>query len=137
MEINPRRSSTNKKRDHQKVKGKFLAQPFWKTEIIRFQASQEAHITIKLSLDDLSTILEKLEKIQEEFTFSRMHAQKLDRLTTQEQKVARLILAGKTNERIASDLSISPHTVRTHRNKIYRKLDVSNHQELMKYAYLF
>ncbi|MEM0992636.1 MAG: helix-turn-helix transcriptional regulator [Bacteroidota bacterium] len=55
-----------------------------------------------------------------------------DKLTQQEQRVVSLIQQAKTNKEIAIELSISLSTVKTHTNNIYKKLEVSSRQELMK-----
>ncbi|WP_430965938.1 response regulator transcription factor [Spongiimicrobium sp. 2-473A-2-J] len=55
-------------------------------------------------------------------------------LSRQEQKVQRLILAGKSNKEIANELFISISTVKTHITNIYGKLNVANRGELFKKA---
>ena len=52
-------------------------------------------------------------------------------LTKQEQKIANLIVKGKTNKEIASNLFISLNTVKTHISKIYSKLKVANRQQII------
>jgi DNA-binding CsgD family transcriptional regulator len=52
-------------------------------------------------------------------------------LTTQEEKVAELIVADKTNKEIASELFISLNTVKTHIRNLYAKLEVSNRSEFV------
>jgi len=46
------------------------------------------------------------------------------RLTPQEEKVANLLVRGRTNTQIASELDISSNTVKSHIKNIYQKLDV-------------
>ena len=48
------------------------------------------------------------------------------RLTRREWQVLELVAEGKTNRRVASDLSISEETVRTHVSKILSKLETPN-----------
>ncbi|WP_431157815.1 helix-turn-helix domain-containing protein [Winogradskyella poriferorum] len=52
-------------------------------------------------------------------------------LTTQEEKVAELMVADKTNKEIASELFISLNTVKTHVRNLYAKLEVSNRTEFV------
>ncbi|HLZ56300.1 MAG TPA: LuxR C-terminal-related transcriptional regulator, partial [Ktedonosporobacter sp.] len=47
-------------------------------------------------------------------------------LTSQEQRVLRLLAAGRSNGEIASDLVVSINTVKAHVKKIYSKLHVGN-----------
>ena len=51
-------------------------------------------------------------------------------LTDSELRVARLATRGLTNAQIASELVVTPHTVRFHLGRAYRKLDVSGRDEL-------
>ncbi|MFL5805527.1 MAG: LuxR C-terminal-related transcriptional regulator [Roseiflexaceae bacterium] len=44
----------------------------------------------------------------------------------QEQRVLRLLAAGRSNPEIARELIVSVNTIRTHVQSIYRKLDVNN-----------
>lgn len=53
-------------------------------------------------------------------------------LSQREEEVLRLTVAGYSPARIAEELSISPETVRTHKKRIYAKLDVHRHDELMR-----
>lgn len=51
-------------------------------------------------------------------------------LTNQEQKVLDLILQNRTNKEIATEIFVSVSTVKTHINSIYKKLSVSNRDEV-------
>lgn len=55
----------------------------------------------------------------------------LDPLTVREQEVLQLILSGKSNREIATDLYISENTVKTHARSIYSKYDVTSRAELI------
>lgn len=52
-------------------------------------------------------------------------------LSAREDEVARLYIDGSSYKEIARDLAISPATVRTHLNTIYRKLEVTSRIELL------
>lgn len=52
-------------------------------------------------------------------------------LTNQERKIAKLICNGMSNKEIASNLFISPSTVKTHISSLYSKLGVSNRKQLI------
>ncbi len=52
-------------------------------------------------------------------------------LSGREDQIARLYVGGLSYKEIARDLEISPATVRTHLNTIYRKLEVSSRIELL------
>lgn len=53
-------------------------------------------------------------------------------LSSREEYVLRLIVAGKTSRQIAADLSISLSTVKTHKRNIMAKLGVENETALIK-----
>ncbi len=53
----------------------------------------------------------------------------LEPLSPQEQRVLRMIVAGRTNPEIARELVVSANTVKTHIKNIYRKLNVGTREE--------
>ena len=55
-------------------------------------------------------------------------------LTKQEKKIVKLLVEGFDNELISETLCISKYTVVTHRKNIYRKLDINNISQLVKFA---
>ncbi len=57
-----------------------------------------------------------------------------DSLSNREREVVHLAAHGYTNAEIAERLCISRRTVETHRANAMRKLDLSNHTELLRYA---
>ena len=57
-----------------------------------------------------------------------------DALTAREKEVLQLSAEGMTNEEIANFLTLSIHTVATHRRNLMGKLDVKNQGELIKFA---
>lgn len=52
-------------------------------------------------------------------------------LSKQEENIKKLILQGKSNKEIASDLFISISTVKTHITNLYKKLGVRNRKEIL------
>ena len=53
----------------------------------------------------------------------------IEPLSSQEQRVLRLLVAGRTNPEIARELIVSVNTIRTQVQSIYRKLNVHNRFE--------
>ncbi|MEM3434353.1 MAG: LuxR C-terminal-related transcriptional regulator [Candidatus Methanomethyliaceae archaeon] len=53
-------------------------------------------------------------------------------LTPREREVLELLLVGLTNEEIATKLSLSIETVKTHRRNLYRKLSVKNPRKFLR-----
>lgn len=57
-----------------------------------------------------------------------------DSLTTREREILQLIAEGMTNQEIAEHLSLSVHTVRTHRGNLMEKLDLHSQSDVTRYA---
>jgi two-component system, NarL family, response regulator NreC len=58
----------------------------------------------------------------------------LEELTPREAEVLELLAGGLSNDQIADQLVISPHTVARHRENLMRKLGLHSKSELVKYA---
>ena len=65
---------------------------------------------------------------------SSAHDEELDRLSSREQEVMRLIARGYTYKEVAAELFISIKTVETHVSNVLRKLQLSNRTELTLWA---
>ena len=57
-----------------------------------------------------------------------------DKLTASERMVLHEIALGKTTKEIAFEHNLSFHTINTHRKNIFRKLEVNNVHDAIKYA---
>lgn len=55
-------------------------------------------------------------------------------LTSREREILQLIAEGMTNQEIADHLTLSVHTVRTHRGNLMEKLDLHSQAEVVRYA---
>ncbi len=62
------------------------------------------------------------------------NAQGVKLLSRQESKIVRLVSEGLTNREIATELKLSPHTVKNYLFKIFEKLGISSRVELALYA---
>lgn len=54
-------------------------------------------------------------------------------LTAREKEIAEMCAKGKLSKEIAAELGISPRTVETHKNNLFKKLGINNTVELMRY----
>lgn len=68
-------------------------------------------------------------------TMSRAQGEMLARLTAREREVLILVAGGRTNQDIAAELSISPHTAKTHVNRIMSKVEARDRAQLVILAY--
>ena len=66
--------------------------------------------------------------------YSKEEEVKKYKLSEREIEIIRALSNGRTSTQIAEDLFISPHTVKTHRKNILKKLNLHNSTDLMKYA---
>jgi two-component system, NarL family, response regulator NreC len=57
-----------------------------------------------------------------------------DALSDREREILHLIAQGHTTPEIATELSLSPHTIQSHRDHIMAKLDLHSKAALIKYA---
>ena len=55
-------------------------------------------------------------------------------LSLREKELMQMLISGRSNKEIADELFISVATAETHRNNIFRKLDIHNLPELILYA---
>lgn len=77
---------------------------------------------------------EALQIIMDGHNRKRDNSSKRNLLTITEQELLQLFAQGKTAREIADSRCLSHHTINTHRKNIFRKLEVNNIQELIKYA---
>ncbi len=57
-----------------------------------------------------------------------------EQLTKREKTIIKLVCQGAKNQEVADNLSISPHTVKTHLYSIFRKTSCRNRVELLNWA---
>lgn len=58
----------------------------------------------------------------------------VDRLTSTEHHILRLVAEGNTNSEVAAILGLSPRTVETYRQRLMRKLEIEDLPSLVKFA---
>ena len=75
--------------------------------------------------------------IIEQNNFMRNNVEKYSSLTRREKEVLKFLIKGYTNKQISDKIHVSHHTIRTHRNRIWKKLDVTQVAECLSYQFFF
>jgi DNA-binding NarL/FixJ family response regulator len=99
--------------------------------VMKQDKKEDIAFAIKLASQKNSYLCELAESILEQ---NKPVTQKPDILTATEKIILREIALGKMTKEIAWEKNLSFHTVNTHRRNIFRKLEVNNVHEAIKYA---
>lgn len=78
-----------------------------------------------------------LDRLRRQQAFAARQQRKFKALTTREKEVLTMIAQGRTNGAIAKQMFRSVHTVRTHRNNIWRQLEITTVVEAVWWAECF
>ena len=106
----------------------------WFLSTVRFY-TEETLIVITVPVSVLKEFNGRIKEILNENIYLRSNLKIYQRLTKRERELIKLFSAGLTNQEVADQLHISKLTVKTHRNNIYRKLNISNLSQLMHFAH--
>jgi len=90
--------------------------------------------SVTAMFERLMTILQGGRHIAPEFVELIRQGQQVLALTGRERQILNMIVAGKTNKEIATELVISPKTVDKHRTSLMAKLEVHSVAQLMARA---
>jgi len=63
----------------------------------------------------------------------KKNIEKYSSLSQREKETLKLITKGYTNKDISIIMHISPNTIRTHRNRIWKKLEIKHFKDCLKY----
>jgi len=99
--------------------------------------SQNQFFGIYHKVRDLGSSGQILRDYLGDIALSTSSYQKFQLLTQQEKRILRLIIRGEINKEIAEILYISVNTVRTHRNRIWKKLDIKHFKDCLKYRLMY
>lgn len=114
----------------------FLKKAVLDVEIFSIVLKSSSLFEIKKTLE--VTLTGKIHLCKEIITrkrsFSSVNA-KIDKLLTQSEKeVLKEIASGKTTKLIALERNLSIHTIMTHRKNIFKKLEINNVHDAIRYA---
>ena len=69
--------------------------------------------------------------------FMRSNVEKYSSLTPREKETLKFVVKGYTNKQISEKMDVSHHTIRTHRNRIWKKLEIKHFSDCLKYDCFF
>ncbi len=82
-------------------------------------------------------IINLFKTIIEQHHFMKNNTDKYSSLTKRERETLKFIINGYDNKQIAEKMHISPNTIRTHRNRIWHKLEIKHFSNCLKYKCFF
>jgi len=91
----------------------------------------------KLLLERIQAVLQQESQLHEQTLAKEVFHKRLESLTSREQEILPLALAGHPNKEIARQLGISYRTVETHRIRILQKTETTNFLELSQLCEAF
>ena len=104
---------------------------------MKYNPDIDRFFCMEFNVDHLDSNVNALQKLTQinEFKLKRMDA--FNSLTKREVQILGWISDGFTNNEIGDKLFISPNTVRTHRNRIYAKLNIRHLRDVIRFADAF
>lgn len=111
-------------------------------DFVRRMVLGALHFSLLLKDSDLSELLACMQSAErgEQFVCAKVKSwlysgeQHIPQLTATEKEILRSLALGKTTKEIAAERFLSVYTIMTHRKNIFRKLNVNNAQEAIRYA---
>jgi len=102
-----------------------------------FQPDDQRMELLCVNMDSPRFWARKARRLLDEQRYVEQHLERFRKLSVREKEIITLITRGNNNPNIARALDISRNTVETHRKNIYRKLDIHNVPELVRFALAF
>jgi DNA-binding CsgD family transcriptional regulator len=93
----------------------------------------KAIIEFKKNASEINQTIKLFRSIIEENDFLKNNIEKYSSLSKREKETLKFIIKGFTNHQISERMSISSNTVRTHRNRIWKKLDIRHYRDCIRY----
>jgi Response regulator containing a CheY-like receiver domain and an HTH DNA-binding domain len=94
-------------------------------------------LTTSIPVDAQHHIAAKAQRLLEENNFLRRNYHIFDQLTKREKEILRMTALGVSSEEMAASLHISETTVSTHRRNVKRKLKITSHYDIIRFAQAF
>ena len=92
---------------------------------------------LKEEMAKFDGIINLFKNMVEQHQFMKNNIDKYSNLTKRETEVLKFIIMGDDNKQIADKMHVSPNTIRSHRNRIWRKLEIKHLKDCFKYTCFF
>ena len=97
----------------------------------------KAVFEFKEQASNFASTINSIKTIIEQSHFIKNNVEKYSSLTPREKETLRFIVKGYTNEQISEKMYVSHHTIRTHRNRVWQKLEIKHFRDCLKYECFF
>jgi len=97
----------------------------------------KAVFEFKEQISNFASTINSFKTIIEQPHFIKNNIDKFSNLTKREKETLKFIINGDDNKQIAEKMHVSPNTIRTHRNRIWKKLEIQNLRECLRYSCFF
>lgn len=94
-------------------------------------------IVVSSPVDGIDNLIYRVNRVLEEDHFLKNNYKLFATLTKREKSIITLISRGRTSKEISEELTISVHTVNTHRKNITQKIECNSISSLLKFASAF
>ncbi|MDR1624492.1 MAG: response regulator transcription factor [Tannerellaceae bacterium] len=101
--------------------------------VMKNDMEEDIRLALQHTADGIAYVCEYAEQILQNNNLANTHTLPVH-LTAMEKVILHEIAMGKTTKEIAYEKNLSFHTVNSHRKNIFRKLDINNVHEAVKYA---
>ena len=99
--------------------------------------SGKAVFELREQAANFDSTINSFKTILEQNRFIRNNIEKYSSLSPREKEVLKFIIKGHTNNQISEKMHVSHHTIRTHRNRIWNKLEIKHFRDCLKYKCFF
>ncbi len=100
----------------------------------KIYVDKDCYLNIGYEPQQFGTFGKIISQLLSEIDYKPNGWERIQSLTKQEKKITSLLANGMSNKDVADALYISPHTLKTHRKNIYKKLNIKNFRDLLQYA---
>lgn len=97
----------------------------------------KAAFEFKEQASNFAGTINSFKTIIEQSHFIKNNIEKYASLTPREKETLKFIVKGYSNEQISKKMYISSNTVRTHRNRIWKKLEIKQFTDCLRYQCFF